>query len=258
MHKQNPEAVANALQRANEARLPPLHHAARHGTEPKAIAHLIAWGTDPNALAPPIQRRLRNERGTTPLHLAARNTSPAREAILTVLLAMGASPTVQDHGEEGSGGRQALHYLMRHSPNVRDVSLLVEAEAVRQGLFSILMDEYVRRQVTVVSDDTEATALHVAAQFGADFHVLNTLIWYGFSPDARNSDGLTPLMLAAWNTTDEDVFFLLLDTSEKPCEPSSAGLTIPALLAQNDALQGFDPTGVTETPLEAYRARCPA
>ena len=258
LHQQDPSAVERALQRTNNARMPPLHHAARHGASSEAIVRLIAWGADPNALAEPIEtRRMGTDRGTTPLHLAARNTGSGREAILTVLLAAGASPTLQDHGADGVGGRQALHYLMRHDPDVRQTHLVLEAEVMRKGLLRSIVDYYVRRQVSVVSDDAGATALHVAALFGAGFDVFDTLLWYGFSPDARDRDGMTPLMLAAGHATDPEVFFLLLEVSETPCRTSPAGHSVPALLRANEALQILDPTGRQRTPLEAYRDRCP-
>lgn len=258
LHRRNPEAIANALRRTNNARLPPLHHAARHGVSAEVIARLLTWGDDPNALAEPIERRrLGADRGTTPLHMAVRNTGPARRAILTVLMAAGASTTVQDHGTEGHGGRQALHYLMRHAPDVREVSLLLEAEFAQKPLGTIIIDEFVRRRVTVVSDDAGNTALHVAAQSDADHSVMVELLWYGFEPDTANRDGITPLMLAAGHVSDPEGFLLLLEGSSNPCRESRAGLTIPALLAENETLNREDPTGAELTPLEAYRDRCP-
>ncbi|NYS26728.1 ankyrin repeat domain-containing protein [Rhodobacteraceae bacterium 2376] len=247
LHMQAPESVANALQRANQTGFSPLHHAARHGTGPEAIARLIAWGADPNALAPPIaEPRFSADRGTTPLHLAARNTSRAREAILTVLLAMGASPTVQDHRGEGRGGRQALHYLMQSRPNVRETRLMLHKEFAG------------RRRPSPLSDDARATALHFATHANVEHGVISALVRQGFSPDDRDSNQMTPLMNGARFATDETVFGLLLQESRDPCWVNEAGLSIPALLAGNPVLSRDDPTGRTQTPLAAYRARCPA
>lgn len=255
LHAQGPAAVENALQRTNGARMPPLHHAAQHGRTPETTVRLLAWGADPDALAEPIERRrMRADRGTTALHMAARNAGPAREAILTVLLAAGASPTIQDHSTNATGGRQALHELMLHAPTVQEATLLVTAEVARKKLLD-RPGELVWG--AVISDDAKATALHLAVAEDADYDVVKRLVRSGFSPDARDRDGVTPLMRAARSTTDEKVFVLLLDESEKPCAASDAGFTIPALLAANDALRHDDPTGRDITPLQAYRDRCP-
>ena len=259
LHERRPEDVERALRRTNKARMTPLHHAAHHGASPEAITRLLAWGADPNALAEPIdRRRVRRDIGTTPLHLAARNTGPARRAILTVLLAAAASPTLQDHGPVGKGGRQALHYLMQHDPDVREVQLMLQAELARHGYVKSALENFVRRQPSVISDVTGATALHWAARYGASLDVVKTLVDYGFSSDARESNGMTPLMYAAKYAVDEKIFFLLLENSDDPCheDRQKTGIGVKTLLDANEALRTEDQTGRTITPLAALTDRC--
>ena len=146
---------------------------------------------------------------------------------------------------------------MRNAPDVREVSLMMGAEFAREGLMTALLDAYVRRRVTVVSDDAGNTALHVAAQSNADLPVMVELLWYGFEPDTENRDGITPLMLAARHVTDREVFLLLLEASINPCHASNDGLTIRGLLDQNETLNSENLSGAELTPLEAYGDRCP-
>lgn len=250
LREQNPDRVANALNRTNLNGRTALHYAAEFSETPEVLGRLLAWGADVNSLAEPIERRrLRSDRGTTPLHIAARRADPSREQILTVLLAGGANTLLQDHDTRNRGGRQALHYAASN-PIVRVVLLLQEAQLVQASLIS----EYFE---SVIRDDHNRTALHVITQSDADLETISKMLAFPFSADDRDSGGWTPLMFSAAQSTDPDVFFLLLRSSRRPCVAAADGTTVTALLRRNETLMEFDPTGGLLSPLEAYRERCP-
>lgn len=227
----------------------PLHMAAEQSGNPRLVSRLLAWGADPNALAPPIsRRRLGSDRGTTALHLAARRTDAEREPILTLLLAAGANARLQDHGEGSSGGRQALHYAAFRAPDVRVVALLLEAERLSAPMIG---------GSSHVTDEGARTALHAAAYADADLDVIKVMLSYGLSPDDRGADGITPLMRSAQKATDPDVFLTMLDASTSPCRGGDNGATVLGYLKTNEALMTPDPSGRQESPLKAFRNRCP-
>lgn len=252
------DLVAEGLARTNLQSHTPVHVAAQSGSDPRVLARLLAWGGDPNALAPPIERRLLgSDRGTTALHLAARRTDPLREGIVTVLLAAGAKTTLQDHGADGAGGRQALHYAVARDPDLRVITLLVVSENAQASLARVLAD-FAKNRTSTVADDRKRTALHVAAAQDVGIEVIAEMLWHGFSPDDADVDGYTPLMRAAEKTTDPEVFLVMLDYSKTPCKSAADGTTVIALLRVNQMLMKPDLTGREVSPIEAFRERCPS
>lgn len=228
----------------------PLQLAAIHSTAPEVIGRLLAWGADVNQLAEPKREpRVGPNRGTTALHLAARRSDPAREAVLTVLLAGGAQTQRQDHSYGDGGGRQALHYVARH-PDPRVIALFLGAEAAQKSLVSAVRG-------AVVRDDQGRTALHVATDNDADLETIWEMTAFGFKPDTADTHGVTPLMNAAQRSTRPEVFLDLLEESGKPCQAAKDGTTVTALLRANPDLHNPDPSGATLSPLDAYKARCP-
>ena len=261
LQKDNPEDYTAALRRTNASGHSVLHHAASMSTQLRVISRLLAWGADPNGLAEPIKRaRIGEDRGTTPLHLAAKRSDGSREGIVRVLLAGGANTFQQDHGPEQSGGRQALHYAAAYDADVRVIELLQQVQLSQQSIIGAVGDRAriaVRRDPKMIKDDKQRTALHVATSRDANLDVLWSLLQFGFSPDDEDHKGVTPLMRSAEKSSDPDTFYLLLDSAKNPCQASADGYTVEAYLKNNEHLSNFDSSGAEASPLENLKERCP-
>lgn len=257
----NPAAL---LGKRNSAGMMPLHLAAEQGASPENLAHLLAWGAEPDALVGEEKRTFGKNRGLTALHVVASQNDEERLARILVLLAFGADTMVQDvgfvvDGKNTTGGRTALHRaLLLPDPIV--LATLLEGQFWQESLFAIVIRAVRGRSVKQIADNAGRTALHFAASRQSDLDTLWFLVVYGFSVDAPDEEGRTPLMFAAQNFTESENFLYLLDQSKKPCSASNSGATVEAALRSNDALINFgaeDMRGMSLSPLAKLKQRCP-
>jgi ankyrin repeat protein len=238
--------VENLLTQTNLRQMNPLHLAAESNTNPAIAARLIAWGADVNGIGGVNRqsRPLRADVGATPLHLAASRTDSAREEMLTVLLAKGPNMRLADHN-----GYRAIHLAGSTQPDLRVIELLQQVDSAQKSVFE--------RRVSTITDNFGSTALHHAVARNAELPIIKAMTDYGFSPDARNINDATPLLIAAQQNSHPDVFFHLLRESEDPCHKDSEGRSIEGLLALNTSLSNYDSTGEQRSPLSAFKERCP-
>lgn len=255
---------APLLGKRNSAGMMPLHLAAEQNASPENLAHLLAWGADPDALVGEEKRIFGKNRGLTALHIVSSQKDEERFARTLVLLAFDADTIAQDagflvDGKSTTGGRTALHRALLF-PDPLVLATLLEGQFWQESLFAILMRASRGQGVKQIVDDAGRTALHFAASRQSDFDTLWSLITYGFSVDASDSEGRTPLMYAAQNFSDSENFLYLLEQSEDPCRSSSSGATVEALLRTNEALLAVgteDASGKTLSPLAILKQRCP-
>jgi serine/threonine-protein phosphatase 6 regulatory ankyrin repeat subunit B len=177
-----------------------LHYAASLDAE-NAVGALLESGANPNSQA---------ENGWTPLFYAVRygylNT-------LYLLLENGADVNIADN--EGLTPMMAM--ILRGDPSR---SKLITAVLIQYGADP-------NRQ-----DDKGNTALHYAAKMNLS-DTVSELIEKGASPDLKNNDGQTPLDLAQFQRTREE----LLNVSAYP--PQSAAASLDEKLY--DAVSNIDP-----------------
>lgn len=146
-----------------------LHFAAKFGQLIVAQT-LLAFGANPNA---------KDDKGQTPLHLAAENDYPD---VVKLFLKMKqnnhAVLTAVDH----SGFTCAHIAAMKGSLAVVRELMMIDKAMVIHAKTKIL----------------EATTLHMAAS-GGHSRIVKILLENGASPEDENANGMTPLSLAAWN-----------------------------------------------------------
>ena len=149
----------------------------------------------------------RDDRGFTPLHLAAQNSSAAVIRALTAL-------TDADPNEPNDTGGTALHLAARLNPSA----------AVIEALIDVGADPNLR-------DEGGRAPLHLAAWKNPSAAVVEALIDAGADPNEPNGRGWTPLSLAA-KANSEAVVTALIDAGADPNEPNDRGWT-PIQLAAN-------------------------
>ena len=257
----DPKAV---LGKRNSDGKTPLHFAAEQGASPENLVRLLAWGADPNALLREEDRIFGKNRGESALHIVSSMDDEDRLARILVLLAFGADPLIQDvgsvgDGSEAKGGRTALHRAVLQ-PDSGVVATLLESQFLQQGKVKQFISTFRDFGIKQIKDNGGRTALHFAASRQVDFDTLWSLVVYGFSVDAEDDAGLTPLIFAAKNFSDPDNFLYLLEQSENPCVSSKTGTTVEAALRENKALIDVgseDTSGNTLSPLAKLKERCP-
>jgi ankyrin repeat protein len=180
--------------------LTPLHVAARHTTHAAVISYLLVWGSEVDKRIPPDDC-WGFTCADTALHLAA--DRPTGAPILAALLASGADANSYD-----SKGREPLQRAVV-SANPAEIEVLLKAGADVDG-----------------KDYDGNTALHVISKNDINELVIaQRLIAAGADVDAHRDDDVTPLISAAYYTSNPDVFALLLSHSEDPCHSSETGTT---------------------------------
>lgn len=180
--------------------LTPLHIAARHTTHAAVISYLLVWGSEVNKRIPP-DNCWRLTCADTALHLAA--DRPTGTPILAALLAGGADVSSYD-----SKGREPLQRAVV-SANLAKIEILLNAGARVDG-----------------KDSDGNTALHVISKNNINELVIaQKLIAAGADVDAHRDDDVTPLISAAYYTSNPEVFALMLSHSEEPCHASETGTT---------------------------------
>lgn len=248
----------------NSAGMTPLHLAVEQGASADNLVHLLAWGAEPDALVQEEKRTFGKNRGLTALHIASTKNDEQRLARILSLLAFDADTMVQDvdfvvDGKNVAGGRTALHRaLLEPDPIV--LATLLEGQFWQESRVGNVWRRVLGQGVKQIKDDDEHTGLHIAASRKSDRHTLSSLVRYGFSVDAADINGLTPLMYAAQNFAESENFLYLLEQSEEPCSSSSSGATVEALLRTNEALMpinGEDASGTKLSPLAILKQRCP-
>ena len=252
------------LGKRNSAGMTPLHLAVEQGASANNLVHLLAWGAEPDALVREEKRTFGKNRGLTALHIASSNNDEQRLARILYLLAFGADAMVQDvnsvvDGENVAGGRTALHRaLLEPDPIV--LATLLEGQSWQESIAGNVWRRALGQGVKQIKDDDERTGWHFAASRKSDWDTLSSLVKYGFSVDASDAKGSTPLMYAAKNFAEPEHFLYLLEQSEEPCSSSSSGATVEALLRTNEALMAVndeDTTGKILSPLAILKQRCP-
>uniref|UniRef100_A0A1I8AYC2 ANK_REP_REGION domain-containing protein n=1 Tax=Meloidogyne hapla TaxID=6305 RepID=A0A1I8AYC2_MELHA len=152
-----------------------LHFAAKFGQLIVAQT-LLAFGANPNA---------KDDKGQTPLHLAAENDYPD---VVKLFLKMKqnnhAVLTAVDH----SGFTCAHIAAMKGSlAVVRELMMIDKVQSFLRLWLYMLKQKIL-----------EATTLHMASS-GGHSRIVKILLENGASPDDENANGMTPLCLAAWN-----------------------------------------------------------
>lgn len=253
------------VEKRNSSKMTALHLAAKDGPSPDAVAHLLAWGADPNALFLIDSSWISKNRGISALHLAASRNDDLREDIILNLLAFRADTMVQDvdartENSSATIGRTPLHRAVLRPDRYIELMLL-EAQFSQEGLLGGAFRALVRGHlVKQIGDDEGRTVLHMSASREADFVSLDMLLWYGFSVDEGDNQGNTPLMFAAQNFTDADNFRYLLNSSKSPCKKSKSGVTVEGALRGNTALMEAGAGGKDGTALSLLaevKIRCP-
>ncbi len=252
------------LGKRNSAGKTPLHLAVEQGASANNLVHLLAWGAEPDALVREEKRTFGKNRGLTALHIASSNNNEQRLARILALLAFDADTTVQDiasvvDDKNLAGGRTALH-LALIEPDPIVLAALLEGQLWQESRAGKVWRRVLGQGVKQIKDDDERTALHFAASRKSDRHTLSALVRYGFSVDALDTTGSTPLMYAAKNFADPENFLYLLEQSKEPCSSSNSGATVEASLRTNEALMtinGEDTTGKILSPLAILKQRCP-
>ncbi len=192
----NPEVVALLIDRAaditatTQGGRTPLHAAASGNPNPEAIALLIDRGADIMAT---------DENGWTPLHDAANGNS--NPEVVALLIDQGAGVAAATNF-----GVTPLHLAAGNNPNPEVVSLLL------------------KRGVDIETRGNLGTPLHAAAQ-NSNPEVVRLLIDRGADTTAKDSQGFTPLHLAAWFNSNPEVVSLLLDHGADVTAVDSLGFT---------------------------------
>ncbi|MDH2328845.1 hypothetical protein QCN27_18505 [Cereibacter sp. SYSU M97828] len=231
------EALVNRL---NKDGLAPLHLAAQRTTQLGTIARLVGWGADPNLQVD----RTDALAGWRAAHYAAARQDEDRRDIIMALIASGADMRVQDNA-----GFSPLHLVMATEPDPFVTTLVLEGESAQGWLIGA-------RQLKVKSGPSEgATALHVAASHDVDYDTVETMLRYGFNPDAQDERGFTPLMTAAAWAKDASTFGLMLERSEDPCKETQ-GRSALALARANLALSTVDTSGQHVSGVAMIEGRC--
>lgn len=182
--------------------LTPLHVAARDSMHGTVISYLLVWGSE-------VEKRAKPDTCLNPLrtcadsalHLAA--DRPTAAPILAALLAGGADANSEDSEGRGPLQRAAV------SAGLAEIDVLLKAGAS--------VDE---------TDFDGNTALHVLSQNESNELVIaQRLIAADADVDVHRDDNVTPLISAAYYTTNREVFALLLTHSKDPCHASETGTT---------------------------------
>lgn len=146
-----------------------LHFAAKYGQLVVAQT-LLALGANPNA---------KDDKGQTPLHLAAENDFPD---VVKLFLKMKQNNHAVLTAVDNSGFTCAHIAAMKGSLAVVKELMMIDKAMVIQAKTKTL----------------EATTLHMAAS-GGHAKIVKILLENGANPEDENANGMTPLCLAAWN-----------------------------------------------------------
>ena len=226
-----------------------LIHVTALSNEPSVVAALAKAGATLDA---------RDEKGRTPLHLAAGLATTS--AIVTALVSAGAALDARDEK-----GRTPLQIAETFSEAPAVVNALREATQTvgassaapagascdnwNTGAF------FARADGATVSrclddganvharDETGATPLHTAAGHSREAAVVGALLSAGARPGARDEIGATPLHTAAAKGTSAAVVEALLDAGADTAAKDETGRTPGDYVADNPALAGADAAG---------------
>lgn len=259
---EDPKAL---VEKRNSSKMTALHLAAKDGPSPDTVAHLLAWGADPNALFLSEVEWIGKNRGTSALHLAARRDDDLRDDVILNLLAFGADTMVQE-GSTGAanmgfiGSSTPLHLAVR-KPDPRIELMLLQAQVWQEDrLGQFFREGTLGHAVRQFANDEGMTALHILASRQADRMSLDLFTNNGFSVDEEDKQGNTPLMFAAQKFTDADNFLYLLNNSKAPCKKSKSGTTVEGALRGNKALMeagAGSRDGTSLSLLAEVKIRCP-
>ena len=158
----------------------PLMFAALQNSNPEALMVLIKAGADINA---------KNKDGSTPLMLAA--YSEFNSNVLTALLEAGADAKVKD-----GKGKTAFDYAREHK-KLKDTEALKLLEE-KTGLSPTERGKLATEELLEINGKTEPEKVRQLIQDGADVN-------------AKDEDGGTPLMIAAYNNSNPEVLTTLLE-----------------------------------------------
>ena len=256
----NSDDPASLMAKRNSFGKTALHLAAEASEEPGMVLTLLAWGADPEMHFKGQKNWVKKDRGITALHLAASRQDDQRERIVLYLLAFGADTMAQTPGDTATtGGRTALHHALLN-PDPVVLSMLLEAQWAQESLIGNLLRSLSGKAVKQIEDDFGYTALHIAASRPSDIDTLWSLWTYGFSPDKGDNQGNTPLMFAAQNFEDPELFLELLEWSENPCGASSTGVTVESAIRSNAFLNASTAdilSGKSLSTLARLKLKCP-
>ena len=198
---------------------------------PDAIPVLVAGGADVH---------VRSDRGSTALHLAARN-SGRPEAVRALLEAGanpnarrddGSTPLMQAVGASRQYGAASVHAIVRAlldagaDPNARTPEGFTALAAVAFSSDDpALVDLLVGAGANVDGGGLDGgTPLTVAARYNADPAMTRALLAAGADLHATNDAGSSPLFQALLNPN-ADVLRVLLDAGADPNAPDEQGFT---------------------------------
>jgi ankyrin repeat protein len=194
-----------------------LHIATETGETAETVRWLLTWGADPNARYA-VENRwnpFSSDYGITPLHLAAMRPNSAD--VVSALMAGGADPSIARPIDFWP----AFLVASRHAENLQ----VLTAFAAGGG------------ELSVVSND-DNNALHVAAGWDRPSSVIRFLLEKGVDANATNTEGQTPLHLAARYSSKPETVASLLETMDDPCAPDDKERTARELLKLNEAIAG--------------------
>lgn len=173
--------------------VPPLVYMMTWGTDPTGPRWLLEHGTDPN--------RAWGNDGEAPLHVAARRWDTA---MVDLLLQHGADLHRRRADGRTAHTLAALHGNHAVAAHLRAAGARVELSALDQfvaacargdrATAAAMLDAQPELREQLTSD--HHLLLHRPAKSG-DAEVLDTMLAFGFDPDARDKDQVTPLHRAA-------------------------------------------------------------
>lgn len=242
------------LDARNSADETALHVAARHARDPEIVSALLQHGANPNALAREEYVRFGQNRGTTPLHRATQHPDPDMAvAIVARLLAAGADTRIRLRTSDAAiSGATALH-LAAHEPTDDTLLwLLVEAAWQTGGVFDGIRENWMDSN----RDDADLTALHHLSISSDLPEAFGTLLRYGLSPDAEDSEGRTPLIFYAYRGEDPQIMHWLLDESDASCHTDSEGISALARARSNPAFHPATGEGYVVSPRDRLIDEC--
>ena len=235
VHKQSDEAVLPAM----------IDEALKQGSTLNQELHNATIARDSTRMEYLLKRGAkvdaRDTEGQTPLMVAAKSGDLS---VINGLLEYNANPNLQDN----DGWTAAMHAVRLNEPKI--FRLLGKFKANfnltnKDGMTALALavfDNKANAAVAMLDNNANPDFAMGAAKYNAlmlavkqgSLQMAQTLLQYKANPNAKNTGGLTPLMIAAFGNQDM-IVSLLLKAGANPNLKDEEGKTAMALAKENDA-----------------------